>query len=356
MIYRIKEYLYTSGRNQTADLMKGTAVIFMIQVHIMENFTMHYIHEELPGIISFFWGGTPAAPVFMIVMGFYLAYSKKNLLNLFSRGFLLFAGGLMLNIVLNFNLLYSITTGRFDTIDPFPFIFGADILPFAGLSIIIIALIKQVLEKDWYYYFIVAVIIALITSYIPEIPASLSDWIYYVTAFIWGSSEWSYFPLLPWLFYPLIGYALNLMHNDKNVLLFLNKKNKIILLSITSIFLFASFSYAIDEIITLKNYYHHGLFLAIWNTLFVLIWYFLLNFIELKAGENVFLIYIKWIGKNVTVVYVIQWIIIGNLATELYGTQNEFQSFFWLIGIIIIVSLLTYTYDRIFVVRKLMQN
>jgi len=41
----------------------------MVQVHIMELFARQDIFEDTVGKISLFFGGPPAAPVFMAVMG-----------------------------------------------------------------------------------------------------------------------------------------------------------------------------------------------------------------------------------------------------------------------------------------------
>ena len=40
---------------------------------------------------------------------------------------------------------------------------------------------------------------------------------------------------------------------------------------------------------------------------------------EMKA----IIAYIKWLGKNVTLIYIIQWIIIGNIATEIYKSVSN---------------------------------
>ena len=50
---------YNTKRNQTADLLKGLAVIFMIQVHIMELFAKQEIYDGIAGKISLFFGGPP---------------------------------------------------------------------------------------------------------------------------------------------------------------------------------------------------------------------------------------------------------------------------------------------------------
>jgi uncharacterized membrane protein len=52
------------------DLLKGLAIILMIQVHITELFLDHAGRESIVGKISLFLGGPFTAMVFMIVMGY----------------------------------------------------------------------------------------------------------------------------------------------------------------------------------------------------------------------------------------------------------------------------------------------
>ena len=78
----LKEYknqFLNSNRNQTADLLKGLAVIFMIQVHLIELFARQDIFSSNIGSVLLFFGGPPAAPIFMAVMGYYIAQSKKTI-------------------------------------------------------------------------------------------------------------------------------------------------------------------------------------------------------------------------------------------------------------------------------------
>jgi hypothetical protein len=49
---------------------------------------------------------------------------------------------------------------------------------------------------------------------------------------------------------------------------------------------------------------------------------------------------IKWMGQKVTSLYVIQWLIIGNMATILFRSQNLFQFLAWF-SIVTLVTLLT---------------
>ena len=95
-------------RIQTPDLLKGLAVIHMVQVHIMELFVKEDIAAGTAGVVSFFLGGVPAAPVFMIVMGYFLAFRQKGPSQMMLRGLKLFMAGMLLNIGLNAHLIIKV--------------------------------------------------------------------------------------------------------------------------------------------------------------------------------------------------------------------------------------------------------
>jgi len=83
--------------NRNADLLKGVAVILMVQVHIIELFAQQSIFDSFAGSIFLFLGGPPAAPVFMTVMGYFIAKGNANISKSIVRGFKLIGFGLLLN-------------------------------------------------------------------------------------------------------------------------------------------------------------------------------------------------------------------------------------------------------------------
>ena len=145
-------------RDITADLLKGWAVVFMIQVHIVELFALQEIYESTLGSLLLFIGGPPAAPVFMAVMGYYIAKGNKSTLANIVRGAKLIGLGFILNVALNAHLLIKIYSGTI-VINPGPYLFGADILILAGLSIIILTLLIKVFPKNPLASFIFILII-----------------------------------------------------------------------------------------------------------------------------------------------------------------------------------------------------
>ena len=88
----------TSGqvlRDKYPDILRGAAVILMIQIHITEVFATDSFREGFFGQLSLFLGGVPAAPVFMVLMGWY-AVSRLEVAPLMLRGLMVFFAGLLL--------------------------------------------------------------------------------------------------------------------------------------------------------------------------------------------------------------------------------------------------------------------
>lgn len=327
MIAKIQNYFYQHTRNQTSDLLKGGAVIFMIQVHLIELFALPDIFYSTVGKISLFLGGPPAAPVFMAVMGYYIAQSKKNLSSNFLRGIKLILLGLILNVGLNFHLLIRINSGEF-TMDYLTYILGADILPLAGMSLIILSLLKKFLKVNFFKTILLLIIIIFISENLNQV-SNTEKPIAYLQAFFYGKLHWSYFPLFPWLIYSLAGFSFYYLSSNQYYQRFKKYNDYIIVISTILIITTFSFGYKISS--DLIQYYHHNYIFVLWILLFLIVFVYLVSKLESLLSLNIFILFIKWIGKNVTKFYIIQWLIIGNLATWLYKSQSYWQLGGWFI-------------------------
>lgn len=334
-------------RNQTADLLKGLAVIFMIQVHIMEQFATPAIYDSIIGKISLFLGGPPCAPVFMAVMGYFLVSADKPFLYYLKRGAILLTTGLLLNLARSANLLHYIFLGQ-SSADPFFYIFGVDILLLAGLSIIIIALLKIIFKKNYIFYFILAIIIALASPFL-ETFGTPANSLSYLNAFFWGNFEWSYFPLFPWCAYILLGFAFRLFCEKENFFSKYSSSHSLVLSIPLLIASGLTINYAVGiahDLNGADGYYHHGILFFAWMIMFMSGYIMLIHLIEHNAGKHLITRFIKWVGKNVTAIYIIQWIIIGNIATEIYQTQEKAALVYWFLGITATTCVLTYAWEH----------
>ena len=323
-------------RKGLPDLLKGLAVLSMIQVHIMELFVRQDIFEGPLGSLSLFVGGPPAAPIFLIVMGYFLALKKRQFLYFIKRGMLLILWGLLLNIGLNFQLFVKIYQG-FCELNPLDYLLGVDIFFLAGMSIILIGVLKSLFRDKGYLYFFLALAIVFVT---PKLPGFSDDsWLKYIEAFLWGKQSWSYFPLFPWLAYPLTGFAY--VYIEKMIFKDgLTYQNKLSIALPAGAVVFFTFSYGMEIASDLEQYYHHSYLYFGWTILFVSFWAVVLSFIEENSGRSKVVMYFKWVGKTVTSHYVIQWLIIGNIATAIYKTQGLGLYFLWFTGIVVVTGLL----------------
>lgn len=336
--------LYSESRDQTADLLKGFAVLMMIQIHLTELFAVSEISQSHAGKISLFLGGPPAAPLFMGVMGYFLAQSKKSLIQNFKRGLVLILGGILLNIGLNLHLLLLIFNGEVH-LDPLKYIFGADILPLAGLSVIVISVLNKLSHKNFYAGSILTILITITILIVHNLTINyvINDKILiYLQAFLFGGLDWSYFPFFPWAVYPLGGYLYKIVSQRY-------KPESAVIETLVLIFAVISFvtiSYAIGIASDLKLYYHHDWKYSLWIFQFLILLIFIFKCIQEYFGKSPMLIYIKWLGKNVTAVYVIQWLLIGNIATSIFQSQNELMLVTWFVSILFLTTLLVYFFEK----------
>lgn len=324
-------------REPLADLLKGIAILLMIQVHVVELFATQEIFGGRVGRFALFLGGPPAAPVFMAVMGYFLAASRRGTLSLVVRGFTLFLGGLLLNVGLNMNLLVSISQGRFD-LNPYEYIFGADILTFAGLSIMIIALIRNFKQSAPLFVLLACVVASL--GDLPVFGTPERPLLMYVNAFLWGDFSWSYFPVFPWLAYPLIGYGFRLLVQRLPAMATPSPRIASATILVLAIGLYVTGDYAVRIASSLPDYYHHRIDFFAWTAGFLIGWTLLFLMIESRFGSTLPLRYLRWLGQNVTSAFVFQWLLIGNIATEIYKTQSPGASIIWFLLVTALTSLL----------------
>jgi len=326
------------------DLLKGFAVLLIIPVHILETFIDYPGRESLFGKVLLLLGGPIAVPVFMMVMGYFVAMSKKSFAQNMLRGVLIFILGFLLNIGLNFKLLLKIRYQGWQ-FDPLQFIFGVDIFYLAGLSIIVLTVLKNINRGQQWVAFALVLFVSATTSYFNEILIVADN--NYILPFIGGKYSWSYFPIFPWLTYPLIGFIFQKSELRIRKLIQNHKTVSIILLLAVAI-LTALFSrFGIETTINISEYYHHTFPFFLWTMGVDLIWIILLWFIMQKFAEFPLIVFLRWLGKNITVFYIIQWLIIGNIATAIYQTQDLTKYIFWFVPIFMVTLGLTLLVERI---------
>jgi uncharacterized membrane protein len=335
-----------SERTQTADLLKGIAALLMIQVHIIELFATNTIFESDAGKLLLFLGGPPVAPVFLALLGYFIASSNKSTQQQITRGVKIIVLGLLLNVALNFNLILSVLKGKYTT-DLMPYIFGVDVLPHAGLSLILIAILPKIIKQN--PFALIALAIAVVFSGEWLMHYSSSSKVYtHVFAFVYGTGKWSYFPLLPWFAYSLVGMAFYNITQRYDFSILNSVVAKTVLIVLLGLFMTFSFPYAVSVASNLQEYYHHGMLFFAWTMAFLLLYSFMISTIAPLIQNNFIVIYLQWLGQNITAIYVVQWVLIGNTATEIYQSISSTSTL--LISFVLIAtvsSLVVYGWGRV---------
>lgn len=309
------------NRNSIPDLLKGVAVLCMIQVHVLEVFAIPTLAQTSGGKFLLFLGGPLVAPVFGAVFGYFIAASHKNTKQLCMRAVYLVLLGLGLNVLLNTNLYYKIYNDSLQ-VDPYPYIFGVDFLLFAGLALLPLALLKN-RKKHKIVSLLITLIIASFSGSLLLESTTTNSITTYVLAFLYGTANWSYFPLLPWICYPLMGMLYHNLQEKQELRLLQKPKTQTLILILGGVFLFLTLDYAIKIASDLQSYYHHGMPFVIWTGIFLIFITAIASKIEVTLSNTFLLKKLKWLGKNVTVIYIGQWIIIGNIGTEIYQTIDS---------------------------------
>lgn len=340
----------TSKRLDAIDLARGLAVLFMIAVHVLEIYANTEVTNSVFGKVIAFLGGPPAAPVFMMLMGLSFAYSKrKDMRSGIIRGFKVFLSGYILNFLrgvlpmLTANLLgISVTEGMTPEQSNLLNIFLiADILQFAGIALIIMAIIREFKLNRFVLIgaaFLVSMISPLLWKIRIDIPVleQLAD-------LFWGDkplggfmANMVNFPVFPWITFPLIGmFVGEVFAHSTN----LPKSYK-------EVGLIGGIIMVIGLVITASNpdfhfndYYHSRQGAMIYMSGFTLVWLYLCSLLTSKIRRNfVFDLMYDW-SRNVTTIYFIQWILIA-WGVGIFG-MNE-NSFFAVLMLTTIVAIFTH--------------
>ncbi|HCS67317.1 MAG TPA: hypothetical protein DIW34_03685 [Oribacterium sp.] len=309
-----------TGRQIELDIAKGFAILFMIWVHTAETFSagtgLGY------AIVDNFLGGPFAAPVFMVCMGIGMRYGRKTSAKDFAkRGIELLVIGLMLNVfryVLPLLIGYALS-GETLFLNTFTFLFGVDILEFAGLAFLFFALAKKLKWKDH-----TLLIIAAAASVLGALLTWTDTGNMYIdqfTGYIWGNDDaQTYFPFLNWIIFPVFGYlfAKGFRHlADKKTFY---RKTSIICGVLGLGYLIAAYVFSFSFGMYGENGYYY--FLGPIDTIAVLmlvVGIFGFDYLMLPMQHTRFMQALRDMSKNINTVYCIQWTLIGVTGILLGG-------------------------------------
>lgn len=337
---RLKERLYGDtnvnyGRQKELDLAKCILIFCLAPVHcIIECTPEEQLVSGIPYLFDTVIGGPLGATIFMFSMGVGIAYQKsQSIRSGVKRGLHILLISYLLNIsrfLVPYLIGYSITGDSEKYIDPLPYkVLGNDVLLFAGIALLLIALFQKLKLKDWQMAAIAFSASAAGTMLNgADVNHALGN---IFLGYLIGTEDaaemvMSYFPLFNWLVFPVSGYIFGkrlLRVKDKN--LFYGILSAICVPAAT-IYYTVGIIYERGMFGEGQNCYYHLQFSdalgSLLSTLGVLgIYHFLIRYLpewSIRQSER--------ISKDLNSIYCIHWIFviyITNLGLYIWrGTQE----------------------------------
>ncbi|SHG84369.1 heparan-alpha-glucosaminide N-acetyltransferase domain-containing protein [Chryseobacterium vrystaatense] len=306
-------------RIATLDLIKGMSVIGMIIIHtLLINANVKSQSESVIGSFIVFLGRGTA--IFMICMGITLMTSRhQSLKSAIKRGGMLILAAFFMNFMKfiipaifgfapdNFIQKYG-WHGPIEQQYVYLVQLG-DILQLAGISLLFVGFIREYV-KNKYGILAIGLLIALVSREVSGINIDYPV-LNYISDLFFSNDypAYIYFPVFPWMSFIIIGmffgkWYLELNHNSRELF-----KNMLyiglvfVALGAPLVFMYGEYNY--------NGFYHMGpggvIYFAGWTLIFL----WAIFKITSKMKENKFTSLLKYCSRNLTSMYMIQWILIS---------------------------------------------
>lgn len=339
--------IVNNGRQKELDLSKGIAIILMIFCHVGMYFTKQgTVLYRVSDII----GGEFAAPVFMVCLGVGVVYARHNEpKDLIKRGINVLLLGYLLNFCREtiFVIIGNIINKPYFIRNLFDSIMFIDIMQFAGLAFIVLALFKKYKITP-----IQQVMIGLLCAGLGEILANKSmcnvclDNIF---GLIWGTCEISCFPLLNWLIFPCFGVLFGelLQHcNDKNILY-----KRVFLICLIGVLISYYLILFTDDYYNNGSYYYMGIKNVVYALCYPMTLFAICQYVADKT-EIEDLPIVGFCSKYLNTMYCISWVIIFGIRYVCCDVMNINFNDICVVVMMFVILLVTYFITKLYVKIK----
>ncbi len=355
-----------TGRQPELDIGKALPVLCLAFVHcIIECCTEAQLYYGIPLLFDSVIGGPMSAPMFLFCMGATIHYSKVNTPEkLLRRGLHILLAGFVLNICrffIPFIIGWLITGNADKYLVPLPYlVFGNDVLQFAGLAFLCLALFTKLKTPRWLMA-LIALAMSIAGTFLRTTDMG-NDVLNVIFGWFIGTVNQenlivSDFPLLNWLIIPVCGYIFG------SVLLHVKDKRRFYLSFSPALLLLAVIVIAFELPAEVgmfgdgQNAYYHmytyDSFTSMALTLGLLGLYYGLSFILPKK----ILHFLTYTSSHITKFYCVHWVLVRVITNVvLYvvlGTQliPVWEIMFIALAIVVMTFLILHLYDGL-IARK----
>jgi uncharacterized membrane protein len=313
------------------DLARGFTVLMIAPIHSVMLYSEYSVRNTLLGYFLAFVAEWHGAQIFMLAMGISFSFSKDQPFeSVFKKAAWLMVFAYVLNIF-KFVIPHFfgwLPPALLELLQVDPGIHGymqlfllGDILHFAGISLIILAIVSKFKNYEKIAFWIAASICFIAPLFWDA--SSDNGFINYALELIDSQSPHVYFPLLPWLVYPLLGLAIGKWIQKEESWLGFDSFWIPGLLLIMLGFLFKYFLHDAD----FSSFYRTTPLDTIIHVGFVLIMLSVWHWINNNVKANYLFKLFIYTSRRITQIYIIQWTLIcwlipftGYQKTGFFGT------------------------------------
>ncbi len=338
------------GRQKELDVFKGMAVVFMTLIHVSGLFaTTEQLSSPLGDFIYNIIGGPFGAPSFMVCMGvgiWYAAYNKTGKDDIehgiipdgqFKRGLFIFICGVIINLVTTVIMPYIGYLIEEDEklllqMDKF---WGCDIYHFAGLALMLLGALR-VLKVKVKWLIPIALFMSIAGTLLRHVSTGVPV-LDIIGNFLWGIDYNSYFPLLNWFIFPVVGFVGSYYFarcKDKSLFYLVSSIGGTVMISAyiafclltsTGFTAFSFYGYTPDagyDLITDYGFYWCSTIDSIFFLGAVMCVFGISYAITQIFRDYSFPVLTKW-GKNLMAMYSLQWVYIAIAYGIVFMTTEE---------------------------------
>lgn len=343
--------LISMKRIQSFDLARGFTVLIMPSIHVVMLYSQLTVQQSLLGDILGFIAEGPGAQLFMLLMGVSFTFSKKNNPRyIVQRAFSLLIAAYLLNFfkflvplglgLMPANLLQELQLKNDFTAAVFFLLIG-DILHFAAIAYLVLFFIYR-LKYYHCWSFVIAIAILLGSSLVWDLHTGIV-FLDYLLQLLGGHPPTVFFPVFPWLAFPLMGLTLGYLLKECNQ----NRLMKNTGLSGAGIVIIACLFPPTVHSNDWLPFYRTDAADTLFHLGFVLTWLSVFHWLSKEIPANFFYRLLTFCSKNITTIYIIQWVFIcWCLVFTGYMQLNMTSTLIWMIGITTITLLLTHALNN----------
>lgn len=315
----------TVKRDATIDVARGFIVLIMPAVHSVLLYSTAKTQASWLGILLGLLAEGPGAQLFMLLLGLSLTLGRPK-----TWGKVLRRAGLLLLLayLLNFfKLVVPYWSGRYpaalwdaygvqnDSNGTLTLLGMGDILVFAAMAYLLVYVLYRLRKKV--LWTAISMVLVTMCAYLSWDRHSDFAPVDYLLALIGGQPPQVFFPLFPWLVYPLGGLLLGMIRQRMEQPPFY----RWLLVAGLLLMIAGKAMVRLEPASMETDFYRTGSAGTLFHLGIVFLWLCLCRLAVKKFPVNGFFRLLGWLSKDITRVYILQWIIVVWML-PLYGFRQ----------------------------------